>query len=79
MTVKLKIAFLIFFTCFLCSVISAEETVKEASTNSNELEYTLPEIIVKGNNSMHSLRMEVINAQELKFEVFNNLNSIAQN
>ncbi len=39
------------------------------------LEYTLPEIIVEGDNSMHSLRMEVIHAQELKFEVFNNLNS----
>ena len=73
---KLKIVLLICcISCFLSLNISAEEKLKEPYTDSDTLEYTLPEIIVKGDNSMHSLEMAVINAEELKFEVFNNLNS----
>lgn len=75
MAIKLKIILLIFLSCFLSTGIFAEETLTKTSTNSDTLEYTLPEIIVKGDNSMYSLRMEVINAEEVKFEVFNNLNS----
>ena len=75
MHIKLKIVTLIFLSCFLTSSISAEESVAEPSTDSDTVEFTLPEIIVKGDNSMHALKMEVIRAEELKFEVFNNLNS----
>ena len=75
MHIKFKIVTLIFLSCFLTSSISAEESVAEPSTDSDTVEFTLPEIIVKGDNSMHALKMEVIRAEELKFEVFNNLNS----
>ena len=75
MAIKSKIILLIFLSWFLSPVFFAQESLKETSIDSGPLEYTLPEIIVKGDNSMRSLRMEVIHAQELKFEVFNNLNS----
>lgn len=75
MTAKSKIILLIFIFWLLSSGLSAEETLKEASTGSDSLEYTLPEVIVRGDNSLYSLEMEVIRAEELKFEVFNNLNS----
>jgi hypothetical protein len=75
MNVKSRIVLPVFLLCLLSSGVYAEESVKESSADSDTLEYTLPEVIVEGDNSMHSLRMEVIHAQELKFEVFNNLNS----
>jgi hypothetical protein len=72
---KTKIIILIFTLLFFASGISAAETTNETSTGSDTLEYTLPEVIVKGDNSMSSLEKEVIRAEELKFKVFNNLNS----
>ena len=73
MKYKIGLIFLVFY--FLSSGIFAKETVNETSTDIDKLEYTLPEVIVKGDNSMHALKMGVIRAEELKFEVFNNLNS----
>lgn len=74
MAMKSGIALLILLYLFLSSGISAEETHKKV--NINELpEFTLPEITVTGNDSMHSLKMEVIRAEELKFDIFNSLNS----
>ncbi len=75
MTMKSKTVLLIFLFCFICTGITAKDADKETSAESDTLEYTLPEILVRGDNSMHSLKMEVIKAEELKFEVFNNLNS----
>ena len=37
--------------------------------------YILPEIVVKGDNSLRSLKMDVMRAEKLKYEIFNNLNS----
>jgi hypothetical protein len=75
LAIKFKIILLIFLVWFFSSGVTAEDILKKTSTDSDPLEYTLPEVIVEGDNSMHSLRLEVIRAQELKFEVFNNLNS----
>ena len=75
MDIKLKILLLIFLSCFLNSSLFAEVNHNKLSTDSDALEYTLPEVLVRGDNSMHALRKEVIRAEELKFEVFNNLNS----
>lgn len=75
MTMKLKIIPLVFLSLFLSAGIFAEETIKKTSADNGMVEYTLPEIKVVGNNSIHSLQMDVIKAEELKYEVFNNLNS----
>ena len=75
MSVKFGIVLVVFLSWFLSSGISAEGTLTETYSDSDSLEFTLPEVIVEGDSSMHSLRMEVIHAEEIKFEVFNNLNS----
>ena len=46
----------------------------EYTFDSDAREYILEEIIVKG-ESLSSLRMEMIRAEDLKFEIFNSLNS----
>lgn len=75
MFMKTKIVLFILLSWVLSSGISAEDTFKETFFDGDTLEYTLPEIMVKGKISMNSIRMELIKAKELKFEVFNNLNS----
>ena len=75
MAIKYKIMLLVFLSLFLSAGIFAEETIKKTSADNGMVEYTLPEIKVVGNNSIHSLQMDVIKAEELKYEVFNNLNS----
>lgn len=55
--------------------VSAEGVPQKQSTNSDAKEYVLDEIIVKDKTTTHSLRMEVIRAEELKYEIFNELNS----
>ena len=75
MAIKYKIMLLVFLSLFLSAGIFAEETIKKTSVDNDMVEYTLPEIKVVGNNSMHSLEMDVIKSEELKFDIFNNLNS----
>jgi hypothetical protein len=70
-----KIVLMICVFWSFCAGIYAEETIKDASTDSDLTEYTLPQITVIGDTSMGSLERDVIEAQELKFKVFNNLNS----
>ena len=74
MAVKSKIVLLIFLSCFWSSGISAQEPVIEKSTDSDAQEWILDEITVIG-QSLHSLRMETIRAEDIKFEIFNSLNS----
>lgn len=66
---------LVLLSCFLVSNISAQETSNENSNNSDAQEYMLDEVIVTGDSSLLSLRMEVYRAEEYKFEIFNSLNS----
>ena len=78
MALRYKIVFLIFLSCFLSSGIFAEEPHKGTSNDKNQQEFmlpefTLPEITVKGDDSMYSLRMDVLKAEELKFDIFNSL------
>ena len=47
----------------------------EYTFDSDAQEYILEEIIVKGGSFLSSLRMEMIRAEDLKFEIFNSLNS----
>ena len=75
MATQLKVVLLIIFSCFLSQGIFAEETPKKSIDKDGLPEFTLPEITVTGDNSMHALKMEVIRAEELKFELFNSLNS----
>ncbi len=75
MIMKTKIILLIILSLVLSSGISAKENIKKTPADAGTLDYTLPEITVKGDNSMNSLEMAVIRAEELKYEVFNNLNS----
>lgn len=72
---KSRIALLIFLSLLLSSAISAEETSKKQSTNSDTKEDVFDEIKVLGDRSLFSLRREAIKAQELKYEIFNSLNS----
>src|SRR4030042_1201305 len=74
MGVKFKIVLLIFLSWFWSSGISAHEPVIEKSTDSNAQEWIMDEITVIG-QSLHSLRMETVRAEDIKFEIFNSLNS----
>jgi hypothetical protein len=47
----------------------------EYAFDSDAREYILDEIIVKGGSVLSSLRTEMIRAEDLKFEIFNSLNS----
>ena len=47
----------------------------EPTFDSDTREYTLEEITVKGGSVLNSLRTEMIKAEDLKFELFNSLNS----
>ncbi len=73
MAMRYKIVFLIFLSCFLSAGIFAEEPHRGTSDARNLPEFTLPEITVKGDDSMYSLRMDVLRAEELKFDIFNSL------
>ncbi len=75
MALRYKIVFLVFLCCFLGSGLFAEEPHKATSNARNLPEFTLPEITVKGDDSMYSLKMDVINAEEHEFDLFNSLNS----
>jgi hypothetical protein len=75
MDMRKKIVLLLCVSWFLSSGIYAEETPQNRSSDSDLTEYTLPQIMVIGDTSMGSLERDVIEAQELKFKVFNNLNS----
>ena len=72
---KSKILMLVLLSCFLGLNISAQEASNENSNNSDAQEYMLDEVIVTGDSSLVSLRMEVYRAEEYKFEIFNSLNS----
>src|SRR4030043_1973908 len=74
MAMRSKIVLLIFLSWFWSSGIPAQEPVMETSTDSGAQEYILDEIIVIG-QSLHTLRMEMIKAEDVKFEIFNSLNS----
>ena len=75
MALRYKIVFLVFLCWFLSSGLFAEEHHKGTSNARNLPEFTLPEITVKGDDSMYSLKMDVINAEEHEFDIFNSLNS----
>ena len=75
MGIKSKIALMIFLSLFLSSGICAGETLTEKSINSDAQEYMLDEVVVTGDSSLFSLRMEVYRAEEYKFDIFNSLNS----
>lgn len=75
MALRYKIVSLIFLSCILSSGIFAEELHKGTSKDRNLPEFTLPEITVKGDDSMYSLKMDVIKAEEHQFDIFNSLNS----
>ena len=47
----------------------------EYTFDSDAREYILEELIVKGGSILSSLRMEMIRVEDLKFEIFNSLNS----
>ncbi|NLD35363.1 MAG: hypothetical protein GX654_00665 [Desulfatiglans sp.] len=70
-----KIVLLICVSWFLSSGIYGDEATENTSTDNDLTEYVLPQITVIGDTSMGSLERDVIEAQELKFKVFNNLNS----
>ena len=75
MATQSKIILIILLSCFLSSGICAKETFYDKTSGKEMLEFTMPEIVVKGDNSLTSLRSDVIRAEKLKFEVFNKLNS----
>jgi len=75
MAIHTKIILIIFLSCFLSSGICARETLNKTPTGSGLMEFTLPEIVVKGDKSLIALKMDVIRSEELKYEIFNNLNS----
>ena len=75
MIMKPKIALLIILPCFLSLGIAAQEPLKEISTDSAAQGYVLEEIKVIGQRPLSSMEMEIIRAEELKFEIFNSLNS----
>jgi len=74
MAMRSKIVLLIFLSFFWSSGISAQNLIMKKSTDSGAEEYILDEITVIG-QSLHSLRMEMIKAEDVKFEIFNSLNS----
>ncbi|MBN1907144.1 MAG: hypothetical protein JW927_18840, partial [Deltaproteobacteria bacterium] len=75
MNLRNKILLVIVVSWFLSSGIYAEETAQNASADNDLKEYILPQITVIGDTSMGSLERDVIEAHELKYKVFNNLNS----
>ncbi len=74
MAMKSKIVLLVLLSWFWSSGISAQEPIIEKSTDSGTEEYILDEITVIG-QSLHSLRMEMVKAEDVKIEIFNSLNS----
>lgn len=75
MNIKAEIVMLIILSWFLSSEIFARESLKNTFNITDLPEYTLDEITVTPDKSMRSFRMEVIRAEELKFKMFNDLNS----
>ncbi|MBN1832440.1 MAG: sel1 repeat family protein [Deltaproteobacteria bacterium] len=47
----------------------------EPTFDSDAREYILEDIIIEGKRVLHSLKMEMIRIEDLKFEIFNSLNS----
>lgn len=75
MAIKTNIVLLIFLSCVLGSGISANELPQKKSIDSSLEEYVLDEIRVTADNSLRSLRKEIRTADEVKYEIFNELNS----
>lgn len=75
MAIKTNILLLIFLSCFSGSGISADEILNKKSNNDEIEEYVLDEITVTADRSLLSLHKEVRRADEVKFEIFNKLNS----
>jgi len=75
MIVKSRIVILIFMFWLWSPFISADESLREIPIDNETGEVILDEIIVRGDSSLHSLREEVIRAEDLHFETFNSLNS----
>lgn len=75
MNKKNKLILLIVVSWFIGSGIYAEENPQNGSADNDLKEYILPQVTVIGDTSMGSLERDVIEAHELKFKVFNNLNS----
>lgn len=75
MVTRSRIILLIFLLWFLSSGVEAKEPHPE-TYNINELpEFTMDEITVTVDDPLHLLKMEVIRAEELKFDIFNSFNS----
>jgi len=75
MAVKTNIVLLIFLSSFLVSDISADEIPQKNPIDSVLEEYVLDEIRVTADNTLRSLRKEIRMANEVKYEIFNELNS----
>ncbi len=75
MTLKTKIIMPLFLSLVLCSGISASEIPPKKSIDSRLEEYVLDELRVTADNSLRSLRKEIRMANEVKYEIFNELNS----
>lgn len=69
------ITLLIFVLLFWRTGISAREALPKQSEDSDVKEFMLDEIRAIGDRSLFTLRREAIKAQELKYEIFNSLNS----
>ena len=74
MAVRSRVVLLFFLSCFWSSGISAQEPIMETSIDSDAQERILDEITIIG-QSLHSLGMKMNKAEEIKFEIFNSLNS----
>ena len=75
MAMQARIVLLFSFFWFSCSLPIAQELPTKKSMNSDKQEQILEEITVMGQKELYSLKMEVIRAEDLKFEIFNSLNS----
>ncbi len=75
MASKTDMLLYILLTLSFVTSISAEEISQKQSANNDAKVYFLDEIVVRDKTTTHSLQMEIIRADELKYEIFNNLNS----
>lgn len=75
MVMKYRIIGLIFLSWFFSSGVCAKEPQPETYNFSELPEFTLDEITITVDDPLHLLKMEMIRAEELKFDIFNSLNS----
>ena len=72
---KVKTKLFISFIWFYCSTLIAQGIPVETAGPGDVQEQNVEEITVIGQKELYSLKMEVIRAEDLKFEIFNSLNS----